>query len=226
MNTLINATALLLALGLIACSGADQSGASPEQLRALRAAATTHAGKSLDTLQRDADAMSLAQDLFAAHCASCHGADARGKLRVPDLAGAVLDYGATADAIRHTISAGRHSVMPKFGHLLREFELGVMAAYVKSFSNGEPLEAKFLDTARSRYAEHCVACHGEDLRGNAVLGVPDLTDASWQFAGSVNGVRMTMTGGTESVCPPHGSMLSAAEIELLTAQVLALRAAR
>lgn len=213
----MNATAVLLALGLVACSGDEQASASPEQLQALRTAAAAHAGKPLATLQQDAAAMTLAQDLFGAHCASCHGADARGKLRVPDLVGGVFDYGDSAAAIRHTISAGRHSAMPKFGHLLGEFELGVMAAYVKSFSDGEPLEEKYLDTARSRYAEHCVACHGEELRGNTALGVPDLTDASWQFAGSVNGVRMTMTGGTESQCPPQAELLAAEEIELLTA---------
>ena len=47
--------------------------------------------------------------------------------------------------------------------------------------------------------------------------------ATWQFASAVNGVRMTMTGGTDSICPPQGALLSTAEIELLTGHVLKLR---
>lgn len=214
--------ALLLALGLAACSG-EEPLASPEQVQALRAAAAVHAGKDAATLQQDAAAMTLAQDLFAAHCAGCHGLDARGKLRIPDLVQDVLDYGSSADAIRSTIHAGRHSVMPRLGRVLGEFELGVMSSWIKSFSGGEPLDDLYLDTAQELYAEHCVACHGPDLTGSEALGAPNLADASWQFAESVNGIRMTITGGTESVCPPQGAVLDAAEIDLLTAYVLKLR---
>lgn len=214
---------LLSTLVLGACGGDDTAAHSPEQLQQWREQAQAWAGTDATALRADTAAMTLAQSLFAAHCASCHGADGRGRLRIPDLAAGTLDYGADAVALRQTITAGRHSVMPRFGHVLGEFELGVMAAYVKSFSDGEPLDPLYLDTARERYAEHCVACHGPDLRGNPQLGVPDLTDGSWQFAGSVNGVRMTITGGTDSVCPPQGALLTAAEIELLTAHLLALR---
>lgn len=216
--------ALLLALALTACGGAEQPAFSPEQLQQLRTQAEAHAGRDAATLAQDAAAMTLAQQLFAAHCASCHGVDARGKLRIPDLVQGALDYGDSVDAIRLTIAGGRHSVMPKLGRVLGEFELGVMAAYVKSLSGGEPLDPLYTDTALELYAEHCVACHRDDARGDPLLGVPDLTDDAWQFASAVNGIRMTMTGGTESVCPPQGELLGAAGIELLTGYVLKLRA--
>jgi len=214
---------VLLVLGLMACADADQPDYTPEQLQQWRDAAQAHAGQDAVALAQDPAAMVLGQQLFAAHCASCHGSDAHGKLRIPDLVAGVLDYGAAPDVLRSTIRDGRHSAMPKFGHLLGEFELGVMAAYIKSFSGGAPLDALYTKTAVNLYAEHCVACHGVDLKGNPALGASDLTDDSWQFSGAVNGIRMTMTGGTNSICPPHGALLGAPEIELLTAYVLSLR---
>lgn len=213
----------LLAVALAACGGAPQPAYSPEQVLALRQQAEAHAGRDAVQLARDVAAMGLAQNLFGAHCASCHGADARGKLRVPDLAQGVLDYGDSAAAIRSTITAGRHSVMPKVGHLLGEFELGVLSAYIKSLSGGEPLDTLYTGKALELYAEHCVTCHGAEAKGDLARGVPDLTDASWQFAGAVNGIRMTLTGGTESNCPPQEGVLAAAEIELLTGYLLQLR---
>lgn len=215
---------LLVAFGLAACSGADQPSHTPEQLQQFQQAAAEYAGAAVATLAQDAAAMSLAQNLFSAHCTSCHGSDGRGRLRIPDLVADVLDYGDSETSIATTIRDGRHSTMPKFGHLLGEFELGVMAAHVKSFSGGEPIDELYVDTAHELYAEHCVACHGADARGNPALGAPDLTDASWQFSEAVNGIRMTMTGGTDSVCPPQGALLSEAEMGLLTAYVLKLRA--
>jgi cytochrome c oxidase cbb3-type subunit 3 len=223
MTNAIRAALLCPMFALVAC-GADAPAYSEAQLQELRTAAEAHAGQDAATLQQDATAMQVAQQLFDAHCASCHGSDARGRTRVPDLVAAVFDYGSSADAIRATIRDGRHSEMPKFGHLLGEFELGVMSSWVKSFTDGEPLDELYLDTAQQRYAEHCVACHGPELKGNPALGAPDLTDASWQFASSVNGVRMTMTGGTSSDCPPLGAQLGPAGTELLVAYVLKLRA--
>jgi len=217
--------AVLLTLGLAACGETDTVSYSAEQLQQWRQDAETHAGGTAALLAQDPEAMALAENLFAAHCASCHGGDARGKLRVPDLVQGALDYGDSEDAVRITIREGRHSAMPRLGRVLGEFELGVMAAYVKSLSGGEPLDTLYTDTALELYAEHCVACHGADAKGNPALGASDLTDDSWQFASAVNGVRMTMTGGTDSICPPQGALLSTAEIELLTGYVLKLRAA-
>jgi cbb3-type cytochrome c oxidase subunit III len=33
------------------------------------------------------------------------------------------------------------------------------------------------------YAQHCVACHGEDLKGARGANAPDLTDNEWRFSG-------------------------------------------
>lgn len=216
---------LSAAVALSACGTDDNAvdsgpGSDPELLRAESA---EFEGNTAADLVASAAAMNLGRQLFTAHCASCHGADGRGGRGAMDLVGGAFNYGETEDAIRTTIRDGRHSVMPSFGGKYGEVELGQLVNYVQSLGSSEPLTADQL-RGQVSYVESCVACHGEDGAGNRELGVPDLADDEWQHGGSMMNIRLAITRGIESDCPPQAGNLTAMEIELLTAYVVSQRA--
>jgi cytochrome c oxidase cbb3-type subunit 3 len=52
------------------------------------------------------------------------------------------------------------------------------------------------------YARHCAACHGADLKGNSVLGAPNLTDPDWIYGqGRISEIEQTITYGIRSHNP-------------------------
>ena len=216
---------LSVAVALSACGTDDNAvdggqGADPERLRAESA---EFEGNAAADLVASAAAMNLGRQLFNAHCASCHGADGRGRRGTTDLIDGSFNYGDTEEAIRTTIRDGRHSTMPSFGGKYGEVDLGQLVNYVQSLGSSEPLTAD-QQRGKKTYTESCVACHGEDGTGNRELGVPNLTDDEWQHGGSMMNIRLAITRGIESDCPPHAGSLTAMEIELLTAYVVSQRA--
>jgi cytochrome c oxidase cbb3-type subunit 3 len=217
--------ALVAVAGLSACGGgADKPVVSEQQIAELRTKSAAFDGKDAQQLLADPAAVALGGELFQAHCASCHGADASdGTLYTPSLKQGVFDYGDSVDAIRNTITNGRHSVMPQHGSTMGEVDIGSLVSYVQSISSGEKMDL-FLTTAQKLYSESCVNCHGPDAHGNPEIGAPDLTDSYFQRGNSMMNIRMTITRGAESTCPAQTGILSGAEIELLTANVLSLRA--
>jgi cytochrome c oxidase cbb3-type subunit 3 len=53
-----------------------------------------------------------------------------------------------------------------------------------------------LSIARPVYDAHCAACHGEDMRGDSVKGVPNLTDQDWLYGeGRVGEIERTILYG-------------------------------
>lgn len=224
MSTRLLLQIMLLVFLLVACSGNDDVAVfTAEQIQQLRSQSENYSGQQLERLQADTTALALGKTLLEAHCGKCHGEENAPAARdVTDLRTGVFDYGSTAEAIRSTITNGRHSVMPALGSVLGEVELGGLVAYVRSFNSGET-PTDFLETSKEIYATQCVACHGPDARGNQELGSANLTDSYWQHGGSMMNVRLTITRGVESQCPAHGGILSATEIELLTAYILKLR---
>jgi cytochrome c oxidase cbb3-type subunit 3 len=220
--------ALAAGIGLAACGGGGADPALTEQqLAALRTRGDVFAGQDAAALAADTSAMTLGKELFAVHCASCHGGAGGGKLArdTPDLALAVFDYGDSVAAIRSTITLGRHSVMPKHGNETGEAELGWLVGLVTSMSTGEAMGVGE-SAARALYEARCIECHGREGKGDSARGIPDLTDNYWQHGNSMMNVRMVITRGAESQCPAQGSLLSPAEIELLTAYVVQLRQGR
>src|SRR5690606_25280771 len=127
---------------------------SEQQVMDLREQSQAFLGLSAQEIQTSDTAMALGRELAAAHCASCHGAEGREPRRgVPDLASAVFNYGDGADAIRTTITQGRHSIMPALGGRMGEVEIGSLVALVRGFSEGEA-PATFARTAQTLYEEN------------------------------------------------------------------------
>jgi cytochrome c oxidase cbb3-type subunit 3 len=70
--------------------------------------------------------------LFAAKCAMCHGADAKGGFG-PDLTAAHYEFGKTHEAIVETITEGRgNGKMPAFKTQLKQDEIDAVANYLLS----------------------------------------------------------------------------------------------
>lgn len=73
-----------------------------------------------------------AKAIFAAKCAMCHGADAKGGFG-PDLTAAEYEYGKNREAIYQTIAEGRaNNKMPAFAGQLKREEIYALADYLLS----------------------------------------------------------------------------------------------
>lgn len=222
LPVMLLATALLAACGE---SGPVAPQLSEEEITALRVRAEDFSGMDAQTLASREDARALGHELVDAHCASCHGLDGTNPPRgrgIPNLALAVFDYGDSAADIRTTIAQGRHSVMPPLGGQMGEVEIGALVAHVQSLSGGKA-PTTFARTAAELYEQHCVVCHGEDGKGNPLLGAPDLTDDYWIYGDAMMEIRLNITRGLDVQCPAHADTLTPAEMELMTAYVLSLR---
>jgi cytochrome c oxidase cbb3-type subunit III len=64
----------------------------------------------------------------------------------------------------------------------------------------DPVLVRFASgQARPLFERHCAVCHGADMRGNAKLGAPDLTDSVWLYGdGSVYQIERTVMYGVRS----------------------------
>ena len=79
----------------------------------------------------------------------------------------------------------RVSQMPAFGRdqmLPREDVLKV-ASYVYSLSHpgAKDVDPARVEAGKAIFAANCVACHGDNAKGNPEVGAPDLTDRFWNY---------------------------------------------
>ncbi|CAN5431989.1 cytochrome-c oxidase, cbb3-type subunit III [soil metagenome] len=77
--------------------------------------------------------------LFAANCAVCHGADAKGgrQFGAPNLADPIWLYGGDRDTLTQTVTNARYGVMPAWGSKLDPATLNMLTAYVHAMGGGE-----------------------------------------------------------------------------------------
>jgi len=100
-----------------------------------------HYVRNLSGLTADPVKVAFGKAKFGA-CAACHGAEGKGNpmLGAPNLADKTWLYGGSADTIMETIRKGRTNTMPAFGDFLGEAKVHVLAAYVWSLSNPQPVK--------------------------------------------------------------------------------------
>ncbi|HEX5418636.1 MAG TPA: c-type cytochrome [Gammaproteobacteria bacterium] len=215
-----------VAVLLAACQSGSEAPSrqvkSPEQLQAL---SEPYKGRAVTELVSDAGAVGVAQELYTANCASCHGANGRGGRGVMDLVGGHFNYGTSAEAIHTTISQGRKTDMPSMKESnLGAVDIGQLVAYVQSLSKDKDKDGPSLYEQRGQqlFKMHCASCHGDDGHGNFATGAPNLADDYWLNGSSMMNIRLLVTGGEESECPAFGGKLNPTEIDLLTAYVLKL----
>ena len=94
---------------------------------------------SLTGKATDQAAVARGKTLFAEQCATCHGADAKGKLEqgAPDLTDAIWLYGDSRQAIVESIRTGRGGMMPAWAGRLDPETLKALAVYVHSLGGGK-----------------------------------------------------------------------------------------
>jgi len=98
---------------------------------------TTHYVLSLSGRKHDATKAAAGKTHFNTLCMACHGGDGKGNQAIgaPDLTDKSWLYGASAGAIKQSISEGRMGVMPPHRDFLGEDKAHVIAAYIYSLSN-------------------------------------------------------------------------------------------
>src|SRR5690606_14561714 len=111
--------------------------------------------------------------------------------------------------------------------MLERADVARVAAYVQSLSQPEvALEPDARTAGAQIFADNCAGCHGEDARGTAELGAPDLTDGFWIYGGDTESIRASVHGGRQGQMPAWEGKLSEAERKVLALYILDLRAQR
>ncbi len=168
---------------------------------------------------------------FGDNCAPCHGRGAQGAVGYPNLNDDDWIWGGTADDIHHTISHGirngvadaRDSAMPRFGldGVLTKAQIADTAEYVLSLS-GKSADQGAAERGKPIFAENCVACHGEDGKGNRELGAPNLADSIWLYGSAKADVVRSIETGRGGVMPAWAGRLDAATLKKLSLYVHSL----
>jgi cytochrome c oxidase cbb3-type subunit 3 len=173
--------------------------------------------------------------LFGDNCAACHGRAAQGGRGFPNLTTASWLWGGTPEAIFETIRVGinsahpetRTSQMPAFGkdNMLPRADIDKVIAFVRSLSHPD---AKDIDPAQAApgkelFAANCASCHGEDAKGNAEMGAPNLNDAFWIYGGDSKSIFTTVWGGRQGHMPTWQDRLSELDRKILALYLVDLR---
>ncbi|NML91298.1 cytochrome-c oxidase, cbb3-type subunit III [Sphingobium sp. TB-6] len=190
-----------------------------------------------DQIRADPALMTLVREdghrLFGDNCAACHGMNAKGNGGFPDLTDRDWLWGGTPDAIAHTIAVGvnspasketRVSQMLSFGKdgILDNDAVLAVADYVKTLSDPAWAKGKAASVTKGRevFATNCVACHGDQGRGNPQVGAPDLTDRTWLFGGDIETIYTTIYNGRQGEMPAWEHRLSPVDRKILTTYLL------
>ncbi|MGB6102671.1 MAG: cytochrome-c oxidase, cbb3-type subunit III [Pusillimonas sp.] len=176
---------------------------------------------SIPEVARDADARQIGQRLFLNNCAQCHGSDARGSGSFPNLADGDWLWGGEPEQILHTITKGRHGMMPPWSSQIKPAEASDIAQYVRSLS-GLASDSLRVVPGKRGFDTFCVACHGAEGKGNTALGAPNLTDNVWLYGSSEASIVETILNGRQNSMPAQEGILTEDQIRMLTAWVWGL----
>lgn len=180
-------------------------------------------GMDLAALQADEEARKIGANLYANHCATCHGSDARGAKGFPNLTDGDWLYGGDPETVLATLRHGRQGVMPGWGEALGQRGVEETTAYVITLS-GREAPAALAEAGAAHFAMYCAACHGVDGRGQQALGAPNLTDDIWLYGGTAEEIRYGIVNGRNNQMPAQLELLGEQRLRLLAAHVLALAA--
>ncbi|MEQ8297362.1 MAG: cytochrome-c oxidase, cbb3-type subunit III [Nitratireductor sp.] len=174
-------------------------------------------------------AVSAGSAAFKVNCVQCHGSGAQGSAGYPNLNDDEWLWGGSIEQIYQTIAHGirfagddetRFSEMPAFDYLEAE-QITDAANYVVSLSGGAA-DAAAAERGQTVYAENCAACHGDDGKGMADLGAPDLTDAIWLYGSTVADIASQMRAPKHGVMPGWGERLGDVTVKELAVYVHSL----
>ena len=186
----------------------------------LAKAYAAYEGRSIEELAMSDDALRHGRSIFANHCATCHGSDARGAKGFPNLTDDIWHWGGSADDILATVVSGRQAAMPPMAQVLGEVGLTETTVYVMSLG-GTPGDPALIAAGKARFAGICAACHGAEGKGIAAMGAPDLTDSYWLYGGDFQSVRTSIAEGRQGMMPAHEPLIGRTRSRLVAAWVYA-----
>ncbi len=176
-------------------------------------------GKDLMAVAADPKAKEMGQHLFLTYCSQCHGSQAQGGKGFPNLTDKQWLFGGMPDDIKASIANGRVGEMP--GGLAGDAQGAKEVANFVLSLGGKPHDANLAAAGKAKYAA-CAGCHGEDGKGNAAAGFPNLTDDAWQYGGSEAAITESIVKGRKGGMPAQMEALGEAKVHLLTAYVWGL----
>lgn len=172
------------------------------------------------TVSANSTAKEMGQRLYLTYCMQCHGTNAQGDNKnFPNLADGQWLFGGDPDAVKASIAGGRLGEMPA-NMLGDEASAREVANYVLSLG-GKPHDAALAAAGQAKYAA-CAGCHGDNGKGMAPAGFPDLTDDAWQYGGSEAAIVESIVKGRKGGMPAFQEMLGDAKVHLLSAYVWGL----
>ena len=169
---------------------------------------------------------------FGDNCAPCHGSGGQGQKGYPNLTAGRWLWGGALDQIQTTITHGiraddpdtHTSAMPAFGKdgILKREEIREVVSYVRTIDKLEPEPGVDVAAGKKVFADNCVACHGEDGKGNTDMGSPNLTTKVWQYGSDIKDLTYTVTYARNSTMPAWGKRLDPETIKSLAIYVHSL----
>ncbi|UFZ07000.1 cytochrome-c oxidase, cbb3-type subunit III [Bradyrhizobium ontarionense] len=208
--------------------------ANLEKIRGGKMAALATA--SLADIEKDPAMLALARakgkTVFGDNCAACHGTGATGAKGFPNLNDDDWLWGGSLEQIQQTLLYGVRSGHPKtresqmlaFGKdgVLKPAEIVTVANYVRELA-GLPTRPGYDAKAGAKiFAENCVACHGDNAKGNPDLGAPNLTDKIWLYGADEATLIETITNGRGGVMPAWEGRLDPTTIKAMAVYVHSL----
>lgn len=167
---------------------------------------------------------------FKVNCVQCHGSGAQGSKGFPNLNDDDWLWGGTTEQIQQTIAHGirfasdpdtRQSEMPAFGDIITPEQIAQVGAYVASLS-GKVQDASLIEPGAEVFAENCVACHGDNAKGNKEVGAPDLTDAIWLYRSGETAIAAQVRAPKHGVMPAWIGRLGETKVKELAVYVHSL----
>jgi len=167
---------------------------------------------------------------FKVNCVQCHGSGAQGSKGFPNLNDDDWLWGGKPDQIQQTIMRGirftsdpdtRQSAMPAFADIITPDQVAQVSAYVASLS-GKIGDASLVTPGAKVFADNCVACHGDNAKGNKEFGAPDLTDAIWLYGSGETAIAEQVRAPKHGVMPAWLGRLGDTKVKELAVYVHSL----
>ena len=199
-----------------------------------------YAGKSVEDLAKDTDALAIGRRIFLQNCAVCHASDAGGTPgNYPNLTDKDWIWGGTPENIINTITNGHTGAMPAGGALIAvapgqapsaedQQKLEDVSNYILALGGYEHDQA-LAEKGKELYGTSCVACHGPDGKGNPIIGGINLADQTWLYAEDSEDpaalktfIQNQIQHPRNNVMPAWKDILGEAKIKVVAAYVYSL----